>query len=162
MSKIEERAQNGTSNNLMKYAMWACCAVMFVPIALYFAAGGLTAGVTSNVFAFAPLLLCVGAHLAIHRFMGNPATEPRRIGMPLPKKCRFSLTGRLQLSSLRRAAHHLPARRAVARLFTWRVFPVYAAMSAARRHETVHERHGFPGPGGLHCKRRGGDWTESS
>lgn len=71
MSEVEARAQNGTPNNLMKYGMWACCGVMFVPVAVYFAAGGLTAGATGNIFAFAPLLLCVGAHLAMHRFMGK-------------------------------------------------------------------------------------------
>jgi hypothetical protein len=75
MSEIEEPAQKGTSNSLMKYGMWACCAVMVVPVAVYFAAGGQTAGFTSNIFTFAPLLLCVGAHFVMHRFMGKSCHE---------------------------------------------------------------------------------------
>ncbi|MCF3595048.1 DUF2933 domain-containing protein [Rhodobacteraceae bacterium LMO-12] len=71
MKEVVVRSQSGTPANLMKYGMWACCAVMFVPIAIYFAAGGLSAGVTSNIFVFAPLLLCVGAHFVMHRFMGK-------------------------------------------------------------------------------------------
>jgi hypothetical protein len=71
MREIAERAQSGTSNNLMKYGMWACCAVMFVPIAVYFAASGQTEGISSNIAAFAPLLLCVGAHFVMHRLMGK-------------------------------------------------------------------------------------------
>lgn len=90
MSEIEEPAQNRTMKNLMKYGMWACCAVMFVPVAVYFAAGGRTAGVTSNIFVFFPLLLCVGTHLVMHRFMGKSCHESSKDSevdakkMPLP------------------------------------------------------------------------------
>jgi len=55
----------------MKYAMWACCAAMLLPIAVFVMAGGLSAGLFSGLYAFAPLLLCVGAHVIMHRMMGK-------------------------------------------------------------------------------------------
>lgn len=58
-------------DRLMHYGMMACCAVMLLPIAGYFVAGGTLAGLWGNVAAFAPLVLCVGAHLVIHKAMGK-------------------------------------------------------------------------------------------
>ncbi len=55
----------------MKFGMLACCVVMFLPIVIYFAAGGTLAGVTGNLAAFAPLLLCVGAHVLMFKLMGK-------------------------------------------------------------------------------------------
>jgi hypothetical protein len=40
-----------TADRLMHYGMMACCIVMLLPVA--------------------PLLLCVGAHLVMHKFMGK-------------------------------------------------------------------------------------------
>ncbi len=37
----------------------------------FFLAGGTLAGMWGNAAAFAPLLLCVGAHLVMHKFMGK-------------------------------------------------------------------------------------------
>lgn len=58
-------------NGLMHWGMMACCAVMLLPIAAYFFSGGSILGAFNNIGAFAPLLLCVGAHLVLHRFMGK-------------------------------------------------------------------------------------------
>ncbi|WP_430449656.1 DUF2933 domain-containing protein [Rhodophyticola sp.] len=44
---------------------------MIIPIAAFFIAGGTVSGVTENLAVFAPLLLCVGAHLLLHRFIGG-------------------------------------------------------------------------------------------
>ena len=55
----------------MKLGMFACCIVMVVPIVAYFAAGGALAGVTGNITAFAPLLLCAGMHLLMFKLMGR-------------------------------------------------------------------------------------------
>ncbi|MHC4434199.1 MAG: DUF2933 domain-containing protein [Planctomycetota bacterium] len=71
MSNIEEPKNRAASGNLMKYGMWACCAVMLLPVAAYLAAGGLSAGAMNSIATFAPLLLCVGAHFVMHRFMGK-------------------------------------------------------------------------------------------
>ena len=50
---------------LMKYAMWACCAVMVLPLAGYLVSGGTVSGLWQNVWVFAPLLLCVAVHLVL-------------------------------------------------------------------------------------------------
>lgn len=60
---------NGTEK-LMKYGMWACCAVMLLPVVAYLVAGGASSG-AGGLATFAPLLLCVGAHVLMHRFMGK-------------------------------------------------------------------------------------------
>ena len=49
----------------MKYAMWACCAVMVLPLAGYLVSGGTVSGLWQNVSVFAPLLLCVAVHLVL-------------------------------------------------------------------------------------------------
>lgn len=71
MSDTEKTTDWAASGKLMKYGMWACCAVMLLPVAGYFAAGGFSAGAGNSIAAFAPLLLCVGAHFVMHRFMGK-------------------------------------------------------------------------------------------
>lgn len=68
--RVEKEATRPTSDKLMKYGMWVCCAVMVLPIIAYVVAGGVS-GASEGLVAFAPLLLCVGAHLAMHRMMGR-------------------------------------------------------------------------------------------
>ncbi|WP_298498484.1 DUF2933 domain-containing protein [uncultured Maritimibacter sp.] len=68
--RVEEEAARPASGTLMKYGMWICCAVMLLPIIAYLATGGVS-GVSESLIAFAPLLLCVGAHLVMHRMMGR-------------------------------------------------------------------------------------------
>ena len=76
----------------MKYGMWACCVAMLIPVAGFLVAGGTAGGLTQKLVAFSPLLLCVGAHLVMHKMMGkschgasdgaknadNPTAEARR------------------------------------------------------------------------------------
>lgn len=62
---------NTGNSRLSRFAMMACCAVMLVPIATFFIAGRTVSGLTENLVVFAPLLLCVGAHLLLHRFIGG-------------------------------------------------------------------------------------------
>ena len=66
-------AENAKSASppLMKYGMWACCAVMLAPVGAYLVAGGSLAGSGGNLVAFAPLALCLGMHLVLHKFMGE-------------------------------------------------------------------------------------------
>ncbi|SEL72118.1 Protein of unknown function [Roseovarius azorensis] len=66
----DNNAAESESEKLMKYGMWACCAVMLLPIIAYLMAGR-ALGLTGSLITFAPLLLCVVAHLAMHRFMGK-------------------------------------------------------------------------------------------
>ncbi len=69
MTGTRERRQ--TSDMIMKYGMWACCAIMLAPVILYFAAGGFSGGMLNSAIVFAPLLVCLGAHLVMHRLMGK-------------------------------------------------------------------------------------------
>lgn len=71
MYEPEPSAQKSSSMPVMKYAMWACCAVMLLPIAAFMMAGGLAGGLSSGLYVFAPLLLCVGAHVVMHKMTGK-------------------------------------------------------------------------------------------
>lgn len=71
MNEPEPSAQKSSTMPVMKYAMWACCAVMLLPIAAFVMAGGFAGGLTSGLYIFAPLLLCVGAHVVMHRMKGK-------------------------------------------------------------------------------------------
>ncbi|SMX49733.1 DUF2933 domain-containing protein [Maliponia aquimaris] len=64
-------------DRLMHYGMMACCALMLLPIAGYFVAGGTLSGLWGNAAAFAPLLLCVGAHLVMHKAVGKSCHSRR-------------------------------------------------------------------------------------
>ncbi len=54
-----------------RWAMWACCAVMALPILAFFVAGGALSGLYANAGAFLPLVACLGLHLVMHRLMGR-------------------------------------------------------------------------------------------
>lgn len=82
--------RNFLSNGVgMKLGMLACCAVMLVPLGGFLLAGGTLGGLASNLGLLAPLALCLGAHVVMHRMMGRscqtaqrtPARRtPKRIG----------------------------------------------------------------------------------
>ena len=55
----------------MKLATMACCVVMLVPIGAIVLGGGTVTSMGSAVTAFAPLLLCLGAHLLLFKLMGT-------------------------------------------------------------------------------------------
>lgn len=67
----ERLEQTRGHGKLMHWGMMACCVVMLLPIGAYFIAGSATPGVWANFGAFTPLLLCIGAHLVVHKFMGK-------------------------------------------------------------------------------------------
>jgi len=81
-------AQNQTStvqSRLMHFAMMTCCAVMLLPFAGFFLAGGGIAELWSNVSVFAPIVICVGAHLLLFKVTG--------------KKCHGSSDGQVHASA---------------------------------------------------------------
>ncbi|WP_234992373.1 DUF2933 domain-containing protein [Roseisalinus antarcticus] len=55
----------------MKLGMLACCAVMLLPLGAFLLAGGTLGGLASNLGLLAPLALCLGAHVVMHRMMGK-------------------------------------------------------------------------------------------
>lgn len=64
--------RNFLSNGVgMKLGMLACCAVMLVPLGVYTVAGGTFDGLAGNLGLLAPLALCLGAHVVMHRMMGK-------------------------------------------------------------------------------------------
>jgi len=67
----KSQVRMNTQSNLMRFGMMACCVVMLLPIAGFFVAGGSLAGLWTKAGLFAPLLLCVGAHLVMHKLMGR-------------------------------------------------------------------------------------------
>ena len=82
------RSGNPRGNKLMRYGMMACCAVMLVPVAAFFVGGGRVSGLWANADVFAPLALCVGAHLIMHRMMGKSChgdgeAAPKLIAEPI-------------------------------------------------------------------------------
>lgn len=70
-TNTKTKDQSGFSPKPMHIAMMACCAVMLLPVAGYFLAGGGLSGLGGNLFVFAPLLLCLGAHFFMHKVMGK-------------------------------------------------------------------------------------------
>lgn len=71
--KIDTKPTAGLRSGLKgsHLAMMACCVIMLLPVAGYFLAGGALGGLGSNVWTFAPLLLCVGGHFVMHKVMGK-------------------------------------------------------------------------------------------
>lgn len=59
------------SSRFTRFGMTACCAIMLLPVAAFFIAGGTASGLAENLAVFAPLLFCLGVHLLLHRFIGG-------------------------------------------------------------------------------------------
>jgi len=70
MSDIEDQKADAPSK-LMHYGMMVCCAVMLLPVAAFLLAGGTLAGLWTNVGLFAPIALCIGAHVLMFKMMGK-------------------------------------------------------------------------------------------
>lgn len=62
---------SGSSSKLMHWGMMACCAVMLVPVAGFFLAGGTITGLWSNLGVLAPVILCLAAHGLMFLVMGK-------------------------------------------------------------------------------------------
>lgn len=59
------------SGRLMHMGMIVCCALMLLPIGIFFASGGSLAGAWQNAGLLVPILACVGMHLVLHKVMGK-------------------------------------------------------------------------------------------
>ena len=70
MNERETLPEQSSEMRLMKYAMWTCCAVMLIPVAAFAVAGRHSSDLSFGLSAFAPVLVCVGAHVIAHRMMG--------------------------------------------------------------------------------------------
>ena len=70
MSDTNDQKTPGASK-LMHYGMMICCTVMLLPVAAFFLAGGTIAGLWTNLGLFAPIALCIGAHVLMFMMMGK-------------------------------------------------------------------------------------------
>lgn len=55
----------------MHMGMAVCCAVMLLPIGAFLLAGGTVSGLFSNLGVFAPIVLCIGIHIAMFAILGK-------------------------------------------------------------------------------------------
>jgi len=51
--------------------MWLCCFVMALPLAYFVMTNWENAGFWQLLLQASPLILCVGAHFILHKFMGK-------------------------------------------------------------------------------------------
>ena len=63
--------KSGKASKTMHWGMMACCAVMLLPVGAFLLAGGTVAGMWSNLSLFAPIALCIGAHVLMFKMMGK-------------------------------------------------------------------------------------------
>ena len=68
MSDQEKQPQN---SKMMHVGMWVCCAVMLLPLLVFFARGGSFFGLQDILGVLAPIALCLGAHGVMFFFMGK-------------------------------------------------------------------------------------------
>lgn len=70
--------QSDTGGKLMKWGMAVCCSVMLLPVAAFLIGGGTIAGLWTNASVFAPIALCVGAHVLMFKMMGKSCHAPAK------------------------------------------------------------------------------------
>ena len=63
--------QSDAAGQLMKWGMAVCCSVMVLPVAAFLVGGDTIAGLWTNASVFAPVDLCVGAHVVMFKMMGK-------------------------------------------------------------------------------------------
>ncbi|MFP7675638.1 DUF2933 domain-containing protein [Marivita sp. S0852] len=68
MSDQENQPQK---SKMMHVGMWVCCAVMLLPLIVFFARGGTLSGLQDSLGVLAPIVLCLGAHGVMFFFMGK-------------------------------------------------------------------------------------------
>lgn len=54
-----------------KWAMWACCTIMVVPLVSYLVVAQTSITTAGLVNSAIPLVLCLGMHLVMHKMMGK-------------------------------------------------------------------------------------------
>ncbi len=74
MSDQEKQPQN---SKMMHVGMWVCCAVMLLPLLVFFAQGGSFSGSQGSLGVLAPIALCLGAH-GVMFFWGKSCHGGRR------------------------------------------------------------------------------------
>ncbi|RYH06471.1 DUF2933 domain-containing protein [Tropicimonas sp. IMCC6043] len=68
---MKENMKAEGAEKLAKYGMWSCCIVMLTPVGAFLLTSSASGGAFQSFFAFAPLVLCLGLHLMMHKMMGR-------------------------------------------------------------------------------------------
>ena len=90
--RTQKTQNHGTGTKVMHAGMWLCCAIMLLPIFVFFAGGGTILGLSNSLGVLAPILLCLGAHGAMFFLMGKSCHGDRKTAptmldaKPLPAK----------------------------------------------------------------------------
>lgn len=81
-NQISEEAasstQSAAAGKVMKWGMAVCCSVMLLPVVAFLIGGGTIAGLWSNAGVFAPIALCIGAHVVLFKMMGKSCHAPAK------------------------------------------------------------------------------------
>ena len=85
-SDQEKQPQN---SKMMHVGMWVCCAVMLLPLLVFFARGGTLSGLQDSFGVLTPIILCLGAHGVMFFFMGKSChggSKSSDSNAPVPSK----------------------------------------------------------------------------
>ncbi len=69
--KMSDQEQQPQNSKMMHVGMWLCCAVMLLPLLVFFARGGSWSDWQDSLGVLAPIVLCLGAHGVMFFFMGK-------------------------------------------------------------------------------------------
>ncbi len=65
-----DKTTTSTTDRVIHAGMLICCGIMVAPLVLFLLNGGAVADILGNVGVLLPLVVCLGAHFLMHRFMG--------------------------------------------------------------------------------------------
>ena len=68
---MSNQKQQSSPRRSMHWGMGICCAVMFVPLGLYFLRGGSFSGLQESLGVLAPIVLCLAAHGLMFLVLGK-------------------------------------------------------------------------------------------
>ena len=78
MLRNTEESRTGLSKPL-HFGMLICCAIMVVPLAVFFLRGGTVTGLQDSLGVLAPILICLAAHGAMFLVMGKSCHNRKEI-----------------------------------------------------------------------------------
>ena len=95
MLRNTEESRTGLSKPL-HFGMLICCAIMVVPLAVFFLRGGTVAGLQDSFGVLAPILVCLAAHGAMFLIMGKSCHSRKEVAEdssePNPSAARVAST----------------------------------------------------------------------
>lgn len=65
-----DKTKTATTDRVIHAGMLICCGIMVAPLVLFLLNGGAVTDILGNIGLLLPLVVCLGAHFLVHRFMG--------------------------------------------------------------------------------------------